>query len=209
MVMNKNEMEFHNNFSNLGALTIYYVLHGLHKEPFEDFLSFEHLGNDKYSNVMTPFYKAQLTGLIHFVSNVIKKAAQTLNIDGAYIDYLLDRFEDLCVSQNIINVLLLIQQNATEEKSPLLTTIATQIVKLFDDNVMEVIESFFVSEDFIYCKEIIKKVASLETDSENNFFIKIREKIDDEILVALGDSLEKKGVSLYNFAILVEANKNA
>ncbi len=209
MTINKNEMEFYNNFSNLGALTIYYALHGLHKEPFEDFLSFKHLGNDRYDNVMTPFYKAQLTGLVHFVSNVIKKAAQTLNISGAYMDYLLDRFKDLCVRQNIIDVLLLIQQNATEEKSPLLTTVATQIVKLFDDNVMEVIESFFVSEDFIYCKEIIKKVASLETDSENNFFIKIREKIDDEILIALGDSLGKKGVSLYNFTILVEANKDA
>ncbi len=212
MTMNKKEMEFYNNFSNLGALTIYYALHGLHKMPLENFLNFQDLfyDSDGYGgDKIVPFYIAQLAGLVHFVPNVITKGATTLSINEAYIRYLLRRFKDVCANKNIISILLTIQQNATEEKSPLLTTIATQIVKLFDDDVMGVIESFFVSEDFIYCKEIMKKVASLETDSDNGFFIKMREKVDNDILEALKESLVKKLIPLDTFAIILEANSNA
>ncbi len=211
MTINKNEMEFYNNFNNLGALTIYYALHGLHKEPIENFLNFADLwSDDGYGgDKITPFYITQLAGLVNFVSDVIVKGAKTLIVSETYMQYLLRCFKDAYANRNIIGVLLAIKENATEEKSPLLTTIATQIVKLFDDNVLEVVENFFVSEDFIYCKEIMKKVASLETDTENNFSIKMRERVDDKIFAALRDSLVKKHIPLDTFAIIVEANENA
>lgn len=211
MTINKNEMEFYNNFNNLGALTIYYALYGLHKEPLEKFLSFADLwDNDGYGgDKITPFYITQLVGLVNFVSDVIVKGAKTLIVNEVYMQYLLRRFKDAYANRNIIGVLLAIKENATEEKYPILTTVATQIVKLFDNNVLEVVENFFVSEDFIYCKEIMKKVASLETDTENNFFIKMKEKVDDKILMALRDSLVKKHIPLDTFAIIVEASNHA
>ncbi len=210
MTINKNEMEFYNNFNNLGALTIYYALHGLHKEPIENFLNFADLWDNGYGgDEITPFYITQLAGLVHFVSDVIKMGAKTLIINEVYIEYLLRRFKDAYANRNIIGILLAIKENATEEKYPILTTIATQIVKLFDDNVLEVVENFFVSEDFIYCKEIMKKVASLETDTENNFYIKMRERVDDKILAALKDNLVKKHIPLDTFAIIAEASDNA
>ncbi|WQS28852.1 hypothetical protein KVE05_00605 [Helicobacter pylori] len=134
--MNKNEMEFYNNFSNLGALTIYYALHGLHKMPLENFLNFADLFDDSDGyggDKIVPFYMAQLAGLVHFVPDVIIKGSTSLIVNEVYIRYLLRRFKEVCANKNIISVLLTIQQNATEEKSPLLTTIATQIVKLFDN----------------------------------------------------------------------------
>ncbi|WRB84765.1 hypothetical protein KVC88_02880 [Helicobacter pylori] len=55
----------------------------------------------------------------------------------------------------------------------------------------------------------MKKVVSLETDTENNFSIKMRERVDDKILATLKDSLLKKHIPLDTFAIIVEANENA